>query len=151
MAFERVPPRRAAGSRGRAPSLIRARQRLIRGPGQSPGAIFAGLAYGLRFVLGYYLQGLSVRASRIPSRLRGFEASGAFGELRNTFDLFHFLAFPLFFFFSLSFLLHYSRINLCTFLLRVPGFWINALALFLNYATRGRAGGARRAGLGCLL
>lgn len=85
-----------------------------------------------------YLQGLSVRASRIPSRLR---ASGALGELRNTFEVLRFSGFSLFLFFSLSFFLHYLRINLCTFSVRVPGFFLLDLALLLNYATRGRAGG----------
>ena len=79
-----------------------------------------------------------------------FEASGfeALGELRNTFEVLRFSGFSLFLFFSLSFLLHYSRINLCTFLVCVPGLFLLDLALLLNYATRGQGrGGARRAGL----
>lgn len=95
-------------------------------------------------MLADYLQGLLVRASRIPSRLR---ASGALGELRNTFALLHFLAFPLFFFFSLSFLLHYLRIKVGTFLDRVPGFFLLPLAAALNYATLLDWGGAGLGGL----
>lgn len=107
------------------------------------------------FALGLWLSvcvgGLSARgysfgASRI---LRGFglRASGALGELRNTFEVLRFSGFSLFLFFSLSFFLHYLRINLCTFLVCVPGLFLLDLALLLNYATRGQGRGARRAGL----
>ena len=109
MAFERVPPRRAAGSRGRAPSLIRARQRLIRGPGQSPGAIFRAPAYGSRFVLGDYLQGAIRSGLPVSFEASGFEALGNYATLSG-FVSFGFLV--LLFSFSVSHLLHYSRINL---------------------------------------
>jgi hypothetical protein len=69
------------------------------------------------------------------------------GELRNTFEVLHFLAFPLFFFFSLSFFLHYLRMKDALFLVLLPGFFLLDLALLLNYATRGQGRGARRAGL----
>lgn len=98
-------------------------------------------------MLGDYLRGLFVRGFSYPSRLRASRLLEALGELRNTFEVLHFLAFPLFFFFSLSFFLHYLRMKDALFLVLLPGFFLLDLALLLNYATRGQGRGARRAGL----
>jgi hypothetical protein len=95
-----------------------------------------------------YLSGFPFGASGLLVSLR---ASRVGGELRNTFALFHFLAFSLFFFFSLSFLLHYLRIKVGTFSVLLSGFFLLDLALFLNYATRGRAGGGKARGFGVLV
>jgi hypothetical protein len=146
VAIERVPPRRAAGAGLALPvfnKLCVAHLIFFRA---KRGAIFRVLVI-LRVCVGATIcGGYSFGASRI---LRGFglRASGALGELRNTFEVLRFSGFSLFLFFSLSFFLHYLRINLCTFLVCVPGLFLLDLALLLNYATRGRAGGARRAGL----
>ena len=141
MAIERVPPRREAGAGLALPAFNKECEAPLIFFRAKRGDFLRSLPC-LRVCVGSLSAGLSwgllVRASRIPSRLR---ASGALGELRNTFALLHFLAFPLFFFFSLSFFLHYLRIKVGTFLLRVPGFFIYDLAAALIYATLSDWGG----------
>ena len=140
MAIERVPPRREAGAGLALPAFNKECEAPLIFFRAKRGDFLRSLPC-LRVCVGR----LSARAIRSgfphPFEASGFEASGALGELRNTFEVLHFLAFPLFFFFSPSFFLHYLRIKVGTFLLRVPGFFIYDLAAALIYATLSDWGG----------
>jgi hypothetical protein len=108
VAIERVPPRREAGAGLALPVFNKECEAPLIFFRAKRGAIFRVLVI-LRVCVGRTICGAILGAIRsgfpYPFEASGFEASGALGELRNTFGLLSFSFSGAFvFFFSLSFI-----------------------------------------------